>query len=159
MVAGGEVIEHRRRRLGPLHQPAQKLRHPLLEAHAVGEAVLVGLEPLALERIVQSRRLQIFEPLLLLQPLALKGQLLGSRPLQGRRRRLPKLKGLAGGFQQPLVALNGRAIQPAALQTGAGQLLALALDGEIEQQGPQLKHLGATDDDAIEAIATAEAAL
>ena len=51
------------------------------------------------------------------------------------------------------------AIQPAALLTGAGQLLALALDGEIEQQGPQLQHLGAADDDAIEAMATAEAAL
>ena len=57
------------------------------------------------------------------------------------------------------MALTSRAIQPAALLTGAGQLLALALDGEIEQQGPQLQHLGAADDDAIEAMAAAEAAL
>ena len=57
------------------------------------------------------------------------------------------------------MALTSRAIQPAALLTGAGQLLALALDGEIEQQRPQLQHLGAADDDAIEAMAAAEAAL
>ena len=99
VVAGGEVVEHRRRRLGPLHQPAQQLGHPLLEAHAVGEAVLVGLQPLAFERIIQGRRLQIFQPLLLLQSLPLKGRLLGRRPLQGRRCRLPSRKSLAGRFQ------------------------------------------------------------
>jgi hypothetical protein len=51
----------------------------------------------------------------------------------------------------------GKAIQPAALLTRAGQLLGLALHGEIQQQWPQLLNLGAIHGHAIEAVAAAEA--
>ena len=39
---------------------------------------------------------------------------------------------------------------------GPAQLLGLALNGEIEQQGPQLLHLGAANDHAIEPVPTGE---
>ncbi len=156
LVAGRQVIQHRRGGLGPLHQPADQGHHPLLEPHRVGQPVLVALEPLALGGILQRRGLQLRQQLLLPLPIPGEALTVGAGPRQGVGLPLPALPGSAGGLQGRGQLLAGEAIQPAALLAGAAQLLGLALDGEIEQQGAQLQHLAAAHHHPVEAVAAGE---
>ena len=61
--------------------------------------------------------------------------------------------------QQKRKAFATKTIQPAALLTGPRQLLGLALNREIEQQGAQLLDLGPAHHHAIKPIAAAQALL
>ena len=158
-LAGCQVIEHRRCLVGPLLQPADQGHHPLLQAHAMGQAVLLRLQALPLGRILQPGGLEILEQLLLAGPLLLQLLPVGLGLLQGRCRLPPGPAGLGHLRQLTLQGLAGEAIQPATLLTRTGQLLGLPLHGEIEQQRPQLLDLRAVHRHAIEPVAAAEPAL
>ena len=122
----------------------------------MGEAILLDLQLLRLQRIVQTSRLQILKQLLLLLTLSLQPIAIGQGRRQLRRHGAPLPVRRANRLQQGQLLLAGEAIEPAPLLAGTGQLLGLALNREIEQQGAQIQHLGPTDDDAIEPMATAE---
>jgi hypothetical protein len=79
----------------------------------------------------------------------------GSGPIgagggQRRRSPLPVAPGGRRRREARAVIGSGEAVQPAALLAGAGQLLGLALDGEIQQQRAQFHHLAAADRHAVE---------
>ena len=67
-------------------------------------------------------------------------------------------EGRGGGQHRPLIRPS-EPIEPATLLARAGQLLGLALNGEIEKQGAQIQHLAAADRHAIEPMPTGEAPL
>ena len=157
--ADSQVIEHRRSLLRPLHQPADQRHHALLQAHAVGQAVLLGLQPLTLGRILKLRSLQILQQLLLALPLALQLLPVGPGRLQSRRRLTPGPPGRGHRRQQVLKFPAGEAVQPAALLSRAGELLRLPLHGEIQQQRSQLLNLAAVHRHTIESMATGQASL
>lgn len=159
LVAGRQVIQHRRGGLGPFHQSADQGHHALLQPHRMGQPVLLPLEPLAFSGILERRGLQLRQQVLLAVPLQGEALPVSAGPRQGCGLPLPLQPGGAGGFEGLGQALTGEAIQPAALLAGAAQLLGLALDGEIEQQRPQLQHLAAAHHHAIEPVAAGEPAL
>ena len=153
------MIKRRGGPFRPLLEATDQGHHPLLQAHAVHQPVLVGFEGLALEGILQPRRLQFIQPLLvplafLLQPLAV-----APGPLQGSLCLLPVPLGAAGWFQARQQGVVAEAIQPAALLPGPGQLLGLTLNRELQQQRPQFQQLGAADDHTVDAAAAADAFL
>ena len=71
-------------------------------------------------------------------------------------RLLPSAAGLHHGLQQGLQGFPAAAIKPAPLLAWPRQLLGLPLNGEIQQQRPQILNLGTTDNHAIEAVAARE---
>ena len=72
LLTGRQVIQHRRRLVGPFQKAANQGGHPLLEAHPMGQAVFFGLESRPLLGILQLGRLQIGQHLLLLRALGLE---------------------------------------------------------------------------------------
>ena len=155
-LTGSHMIQRRRRLLGPLHQPPDQRHDPLLQAHPMGEAVFLRLQPLPLIRVLQLGRLQIGQHLLLALPFLLQLLPIGLGLLQGQGRTAPGPMGFRHRRQQGLERLPGETVQPATLLAGARQLLGLALHGEVQQQGAQLLDLGAVHRHPIEPVAAAE---
>ena len=148
------MIQHRRRPLRSFHQPAEQGHHPLLQPHSVGQTILVDLKALALLGILQGRRLQILQQLLLALAFLLKAGLGGTGGGQGGGGLPPGAPGHRRDLQQRHLIGPGEAVEPAALLAGPGQLLGLTLHGEIQQQGAELQHLAPSDRHAIEPVAT-----
>ena len=155
-LAGRQMIEHRGRFIGPLHQPTDQRHHPLLQAHPMGQAVFLGLQQLPLGGILQLGRLQIRQQLLLPLPLLLQLLPVGLGLLEGLGGAPPAAVGLRRRSQQGLQRFAREAVQPAPLLTGPRQLLGLPLNGEIQQQRAQLLDLGPVDRHPIEPVAAAE---
>ena len=159
LFTGRQMVEGRGRLFGPLHQPAQQEAHPLLQPNAVGQPVLLDLQPLPLLRVVEGGCLQVVEELKLLLPFALEPLLVGQGGGQGCLRRTPAAEAEAARLQQAQLAVAGKPVEPAALLAGTGQLLGLALHGEIEQQGAQFEDLGAAHRGAVDPVAAVGASL
>ena len=157
LLTGGQMVEHRRRLVGPLEQTAHQGHHPFLQPHPMGQAVFLSRQPLALEGILQLGRLKIGQQLLQLGPLGLPLIPIQTRLLQSLGRLLPTAVGASNGLQQRLERLSGKAIQPPPLLARPGQLLGLALHREIEQQGPELLNLRPTHHHPVQPAAATEA--
>ena len=125
----------------------------------MGQSVLLALEPLALGGILERGGLQLGQQFLLALPFKGEALPVGAGPRQGFSVLLPAPPGEAGGLEGRGQLLTGEAIQPTALLARATQLLGLALDGEIEQQGPQLQHLAAAHHHPVEPVAAGEPAV
>ena len=118
------------------------------------QPVLLLLQSQSLARIIQGSCLQIDQELLL--PLPISQQLMALGPGLLQLSGSQPLLAPGGGHwrQERLHGVASKTIQPKPLLSGTGQLLTLALGGEIQQQRPQLLHLIAIDHHAIEAMAT-----
>ena len=156
LVTGRQVIQHRRGPLGALHQPADEGHHPLLQAHPMGQPVLLGLEALPFQGILEGRGLQIRQQLLLAAPFAGEALPVGQGQGQGIGFPLPAPPGGPGLGEGRGHGVTGEAIEAAPLLAGPAQLLGLALHGEIQQQRPQLQHLAAAHHHPVEPVAAAE---
>ena len=123
----------------------------------MGQAVLLGLQPLPFSRVLELGGLQIREQLLL--PLALLLQLLpvAAGLLELLSSGTPGAVGLRCRSEETLQRITGKSIQPTPLLTRPRELLGLTLHGEIEQKGAQLLDLGAIDCHTIEPVAAAKA--
>ena len=125
----------------------------------MGEAILLGLQALAFMGILHPRRLQILQQLLL--PLALPLQVgpAGAGLLEGLFSLLPGPVGQAPFFQKRKERRSGKAVEPAPLLAGPGQVLGLPLHSEIDQERAQLQDLRPTHRHPLEPMAAAELAL
>ena len=125
----------------------------------MGQAIFLPLQPLTLQRILELGRLQFGQQPLLLGAALLQLVPVGAGLLQARRRLFPIAPGRRHWLQQGLEGFPSKAIQPTALLTRAGELLGLALHGEVKQQGAQLLDLGTAHHHPVEPVAAGQTVL
>ena len=153
------MVENGGRLLRPLHQATQQGHHPFLQPHAMGEAIFLRQQLLALLGVLELGCLQVCQCLFLQGPLLLNLVKVSARLIQFRRRPFPLAPGGGHRLQQGLDGIPTEAVQPAPLLARSAQLLGLALHGEIQQQGPQLLNLGPTHRHTVETMAAGQSLL
>ena len=104
----------------------------------VHQPILLQLESFQLIRIVQASLLKLIQQLLLVCPVLFKTVLPFFKGQTGSRGLPPKLPGLSNPVQAFRESNPAKTIKPATLLTGTGQLLGLTLNGEVDQQRPQI---------------------
>jgi len=88
-----EMVLQRRCLLRTIPEPTEQLRQPLLQAHAMNQAILLLFQPLLFAWILQTGRLKLLEQSLLLRPFLLATLLFPLNRLKGRSRFTPALPG------------------------------------------------------------------
>ena len=79
-----EMVLQRRCLLRTIPEPKEQLRQPLLQAHAMNQAILLLFQPLLFAWILKTGRLKLLEQSLLLRPFLLATLLFPLNRLKGR---------------------------------------------------------------------------
>ena len=117
----------------------------------VNQPILLALQPVPLIRILQAGLLELIQQLFLLGPIPFQALLLVFKGQQGSRSLTPELPCRTNLLRAFGETSPTETIEPTTLLTGPGQLLCLTLNGEIDEQGPQILQLLPVDRDAIQA--------
>ena len=132
-------------------QTSEQHGQALLKMHPVHQPILLTFKPVPLIRIVQAGLLKLIQQQLLFGPVLFKTLLLlfqGHKGSRGLTPELPCRSNLLCTLRQSRAT---ETIKPTTLLIGTRQLLCLPLNGEIDQQRPQILQLLPVDGNTIQA--------